>query len=114
LASTLSLLRRAHAHHRDLRTLDAGARAAPRSHCNRDAIMTRRDLRSTRAATPLVAAIAICARFAKIVTKNSNLASGQRPIQQSPGAKSNSPHPRQRHRRPATAIIILRQNPKSR
>ena len=37
----LSLLRRAHAHHRDLRTLDAAARAATPSRSNRGAVVTR-------------------------------------------------------------------------
>jgi hypothetical protein len=38
------LLRRAHAHHRDFRTLDAAARATPRSNSNRDAVVTRHGL----------------------------------------------------------------------
>ena len=50
LAPTLSLLWRAHAHHRDVRALDAAARTAPRSHSNRDAVVTRHGKRSPRAA----------------------------------------------------------------
>jgi hypothetical protein len=38
------LLRRAHAHHRDLRTADAAARAAPRSRSDRGVVVTRRGL----------------------------------------------------------------------
>ena len=42
LLPALSLLRRPHAHHRDLRALDAAARAASRSRSNRGAVVTRR------------------------------------------------------------------------
>jgi hypothetical protein len=40
----MSLLRRAHAHHRDLRTLDPTTRAAPRRRSNRSAVVTRHGL----------------------------------------------------------------------
>ena len=111
LAPALSLLRRTHAHHRDLRTLDAAARAAPGSHSNRVAVMTRHGKRSPRAETPLVPAIAICAPFASSVTRDLNLAGDQFPIQRPPNAKSHSPRPRRRHRRPDAAIITTRAKP---
>jgi hypothetical protein len=113
LAPTLSLLRRAHAHHRDVRALDAAARAAPRSHSYRDAVVTRHGPRSPRAATSSVPATAICAPFARTKAKDLNLAGGQLSIQRSPGAKSHSPRPCRRHRRPHAAIIALGQNSKS-
>jgi hypothetical protein len=51
-------------HHRNVRALDAAARAAPRSHSNRDAVMTRHGKRSPRAETPSVPATDICTPFA--------------------------------------------------
>ena len=113
LAPALSLLRRTHAHHRDVRTLDAAARAAPRSRRNRDAVMTRHGKRSPRAATLVVPATAIRAPVVTTVAKDSNLASGQPPIQRLPDAKSSSPHPPRRHRRPDAAIVARGQMPKS-
>jgi hypothetical protein len=49
----LSLLRRAHAHHRDIRTMDAAACAAPRSHSNRGAVVTRQGSFPRHAVAPL-------------------------------------------------------------
>ncbi len=91
-----------------LRTLDAAARAAPRSHSNRDAVMTRHGKRSPRAETPLVAAIAICAPFANSVTRDLNLAGGQLPIRRPPGAKPHSPRPCPPRHSPGAAIIPAR------
>ena len=83
----------------------APPRAAPGS-SNRDAVVTRHGQRSPRAATPLVPATAICTPFARIVTKDLNLASGQLQIQANAGRKISlaaSPPPpsptRRRHHR---------------
>ena len=75
--------------------------------------MTRHGKRSPRAATPIVPATAIRAPFVRTVAKDLKLASGQLPIQRPPDAKSHSPRPRRRHRRPDAAIIALGQKPKS-
>jgi hypothetical protein len=69
--------------------------------------MTRHGKRLTRAATPLGPATAICTPFANSVTRDLNLAGGQLSIQRSPEAKSHSPRPCRRHRRPHAAIIAL-------
>jgi hypothetical protein len=75
--------------------------------------MTRYRKRSSRAETPLVPAIAIRAPFASSVTRDLNLAGGELPIQRPPGAKSRSPHPPRRDRRPDAAIIAFGKKPKS-
>jgi hypothetical protein len=109
----MPLLRRAHAHHRDVRALDAAARAAPRSHSNRDAVVTRHGKRSPRAATPIVPATAIRAPFARTLTDGVNIAGGKQRFHRPPRAKSRSLHPPRRDRRPDVAIIALGQKPKS-
>ena len=93
LAAALSLLRRAHAHHRDLRALDAAARAAPRSRSNRGAIVIRHGKRSRHAVMLVVPATAIHAPFARTLTEGLNIVSGKLRFHRPPGAKSRSPHP---------------------
>jgi hypothetical protein len=113
MAPALSLLWRAHAHHRDIRTLDATARAATRAHSNRDAVVTRHGKRSPHAAMPSVPATAARAPFARKSTEGVNIASDEFRLHRPPGAKSRSPHSPRRDRRPDAAIIALGQKPKS-
>ena len=113
MAPALPLLRRPHAHHRDVRALDAAARAAPRSHSNRDAVVTRHGKRSLRAAMPIIPATAIRAPFARTLTEGMNIAGGKQRFHRTPGAKSRSPHPPRRDARPDAAITELGQKPKS-
>jgi hypothetical protein len=113
LAAILSVLWRAHAHHRDVRALDAAARTAPRSHSNRDAVVTRHGKRSPHAAMPVVPATAIHAPFARTLTEGLNIASGKLRFHRPPGSKSRSPHPPRHHQRPDAAIIALDKKPKS-
>jgi hypothetical protein len=113
MALALPLLRRAHARHRDLRTLDAAARAAPRSHSNREVVMTRHGEQSPLAAAPIVPATAIRAPFARTLTDGVNVASGKQRFHRPPRAKSRSLRPPRRDRRPDAAIIALGQKPKS-
>jgi hypothetical protein len=113
LASTLSLLWRAHAHHRDVRALDAAARTAPRSHSDRDAVVTRHRKPSPNAATPVVPATASHAPFARTLTERLNTASGKLRCHRPPGAKSRSPHPPRLDRRPDAAMITFGKKPKS-
>jgi hypothetical protein len=62
---------------------------------------------------PVVPATAIRAPFARTLTEGVNIASGKLRPHRPPGAKSRSPHPPRRDRRPDAAIIALGQKPKS-
>ena len=70
----LSLLRRAHDHHRDLRALEATPRATSRAHTNREhPVVIRHGLRSPHAATPPLRRMRPCTLFAKITANGLNM-----------------------------------------
>ena len=67
LAPTLSLLRRAHDHHRDLRAMAATTCATSRARTNREQhVVTRHGLRSPHAATPTLRRMPQSSPFARI------------------------------------------------
>ena len=114
LAPTLSLLRRAHDHHRDLRAMEATPRATSRARINREhPVVTRHGLRSPHAATPPLRRMRPGTPFAKITANVLDISRGQIPIPASPGEKSHSPGSRRLQRRAGSAITTTKQNSKS-
>ena len=110
----LSLLRRAHVHHRDLRAMEATPRATSRICTNRERpLVTRHALRSSHAATPPLRRMRPYALFAKISATGLNMSRGQLPIHAPPGEKSHSTSPRRRQRRAGFAVTTTKQNFKS-
>ena len=74
IISRLSLLRRAHVHHRDLRALEATPRATSRICTNRERpLVTRHALRSSHAATPPLRRMRPYALFAKLSATGPNM-----------------------------------------
>jgi hypothetical protein len=114
LAPTLSLLRRADDHHRDLRAMAATTRATSRDRTTREqSVVTRHGLHSPHAATPPSRGTPPGAPFAKISATGLNVSRGQFPIHGPPGGKFHSRSPRQRERRAGFTIASTEQNPKS-
>ena len=90
----LSLLRRAHVHHRDLRALEATPRATSRICTNRERpLVTRHALRSSHAATPPLRRMRPYALFAKLSATGPNMSRGQLPIHAPPDEKSHQQVP---------------------
>ena len=110
----LSLLRRAHVHHRDLRALEATPRATSRICTNRERpLVTRHGLRSSHAATPPLLRMRQHTLFATISATGPNMSRGQLPIHGPTGETSHSTSPRQRQRRAGFAVTTAEQNFKS-
>jgi hypothetical protein len=110
----LSLLRRAHVHHRDLRALEATPRATSRICTNRERpLVTRHALRSSHAATPPLRRMRPYALFAKLSATGPNMSRGQLPIHAPPDEKSHSTSPRRRQRPAGFAVTSTKQNFKS-
>ena len=110
----LSLLRRAHVHHRDLRALEATPRATSRICTNRERpLVTRHALRSSHAATPPLRRMRPYAPFAKLSATGPNMSRGQLPIHAPPDEKSHSTSPRRRQRPAGFAVTSTKQNFKS-
>ena len=107
----LSLLRRAHAHHRDLRALEATPRATSRICTNRERpLVTRHALRSSHAATPPLRRSHRSTLFAKLSATGPNMSRGQLPIHAPPDEKSHSTSPRRRQRPAGFAVTSTKQN----
>ena len=101
----LSLLRRAHVHHRDLRALEATPRATSRICTNRERpLVTRHGLRSSHAATPPLRRMRQYTLFATISATGPNMSRGQLPIHGPPDETSHSTSPRRRQRRAGFAV----------
>ena len=114
LAATLSLLWRAHDHHRDLRTMAATPRATSRARINREHhVVTRHGLRSPHAATPPLRRTPPGTPFSKISANVLDISRDQIPILASPGQKSHSPTSRRFQRPNGSAVIATKQNSKS-
>ena len=116
LAATLSLLWRAHDHHRDLRAMEATTRATARARINRGhPVVTRHGLRSPHAATPPLRRMPPGTPFTKISANVLDISRGQIPILASTSAKYHSPssRQRQRQRRAGCATISTEQKSKS-
>jgi hypothetical protein len=110
LAPTMSLLRRAHDHRRDLRAMAATTRATSRDRTNREQpVVTRHGLRSPHAATPPLQRMPPGVPFARISATGLNVSRGRFPIHGPPGEKSHSPSHHQRQRRTAFAITSIEQ-----
>ena len=110
----LSLLRRAHVHHRDLRAMEAISRATSRSCTNRERpLVTRHVLRSTHAATPPLRRMRQYTLSATINPTGLNMRRGQLPIHAPPGDKSHSTSPRQLQRPAGFAVTTAEQSFKS-
>ena len=110
----LSLLRRAHVHHRDLRAMEAIPRATPRARSNRECpLVTRHGLRSSHAATPLLRRMRQYTLFATISPTGLNMRRGQLPIHAPPGDKSHSTSPRRLQLTAGFAVTTAEQNFKS-
>ena len=94
LAPTLSLLRRAHDHRRDLRAMAATTRATSRPRTNREQpVVTRHSLYSPPAATPKLRRMPPGTPFATIGATRLDISSGQFPMNGPSGEKSHSPSP---------------------
>jgi hypothetical protein len=114
LAPTLSLLRRPHDHHRNLRAMEATTRATSRGRTNREQpIVTRHGLRSRHAATPPLQRMPQSAPCARISATERNFSRRLFSIQCQPGEKSHSPSRRQRPNRAGCATTPTTQNTKS-
>jgi hypothetical protein len=114
LAPTVSLLRRAHDHRRDLRAMAATTRATSRDRTDREQpVVTRHGLRLPHAATPPLQRMPPGVPFARIGATGLNVSSGRFPIHGPPGEKSHSPSHHQRQRRTDFAITSIKQNSKS-
>ena len=114
LAPALSLLRRAHDHHRDLRAMAATPRATSRARTNREHhVVTRHGLRSPHAATPPLRRMPQARPSPRSAQTCWISAAARSQFIASPGEKSHSPSPRQRQRRAGSAITTTKQNTKS-
>ena len=110
----LSLLRRTHDHHRDLRAMEPTPRATSRARINREhPVVTRHGLRSPLAATPPLRRMHLGTPFTKITANVLDISRGQIPILASPGEKSHSPGSRRFQRPAGSAVTTTKQNSKS-
>ena len=92
LAATLSVLRRTHDHHRDLRAMDATPRATSRARINREhPVVTRHSLRAPHAAAPPLRRMPPGTPFTQISTNMPDISRGQITILAPPGGKSHPP-----------------------
>jgi hypothetical protein len=114
LAPALSLLWRAHDHHRDLRALEATPRATSRTRTNREhSVVTRHGLRSPHAATLSFRRMPPSTPFTKIRPNGLDISCDQMPILDPAGATPHLPSSRRLQRRAGFAITTTEQNPKS-
>ena len=114
LAAALSLLRRTHDHHRDLRAMEATPRATSHARINREhPVVNRHGLRSPHAATPPLRRTPPGTPFTKISANVLDISRGRFPIHAPPGEKSHSPSSRRFLPPTGSAVTTTKQNSKS-
>jgi hypothetical protein len=111
LAPAVSLLRRPHDHHRDLRAMAPTTRATSCADVNRErSVVTRHGLHTPHVAKSPLRRMLQDAPFARTSATGLNVGCGQLPIHCPSGGEAHSPGHQQRRRRARFATTSTEQN----